>query len=68
MDDSTARYFDDDGSELNPDLISKPSLCVSCKKDGLSGEEEILCALTRADQEAEEEFECYAYEAKEMNT
>ena len=28
-------YFDDDGKELNPDLIPKPNLCLSCK--ALSG-------------------------------
>ena len=44
-------YFDNDGSEINPDLIPKPDLCITCKKDGLSGEEEMLCNLTRADQQ-----------------
>ena len=27
------RFFDDDGTEINPDLIAKPSLCASCEKD-----------------------------------
>ena len=57
---------DDNGNKINPDLIPKPSLCISCRKDGMSGEEEILCALNRADQQNEEEFECGAYEAKEF--
>ena len=26
-------FFRDDGTEINPSLIVKPSLCVSCKKD-----------------------------------
>jgi hypothetical protein len=26
-------YYDDDGSELNPNLIKKPQLCLSCKKN-----------------------------------
>jgi len=25
-------YFDDDGNQLNPDLIPKPGLCLTCKK------------------------------------
>lgn len=57
------RIFDDDGNELNPDLISKPGLCVSCKKDG-DPSEEMLCQLTRADQKDEQEFVCFAFEAK----
>ena len=34
--------FDDDETEINPDLISKPDLCITCKKNELSGEEEIF--------------------------
>jgi len=57
------RLFDDDGTEINPDLISKPSLCVSCKKDD-DPSEEVLCLLTRADQQDDDEFECFAFEPK----
>ena len=67
MDENMSGIFDDDGNNINPDLIPKPSLCVSCKKDGIPGEEGILCVLTRADQQDEEEFQCYAYEPKGMN-
>ncbi len=63
MNDDGPKYFDDDGTEINPDLIAKPDLCVSCRKDGLPGEE-ILCNLTRADQQGESEFVCEAYELK----
>ncbi len=57
-------YFDDDGNELNPDLIAKPDLCVSCAKDG-DPKEEMLCNLNRLDQEEDEgEFRCYAYTPK----
>ena len=55
------RYMDDDGNELNPDLIAKPDLCVSCAKDG-DPNEEILCNLNRLDQADEDEFRCFAYE------
>lgn len=56
-------FFDDDGTEINPDLIAKPGLCVSCQKDQ-DPNEEILCTLTRADQQGEEAFECFAFEPK----
>ncbi|HXZ43759.1 MAG TPA: hypothetical protein VEH53_02945 [archaeon] len=56
-------FFRDDGSEINPDLIAKPSLCVSCRKDD-DPDEEILCTLTRADQQGEAEFECFAFDPK----
>ncbi|MFQ5965850.1 MAG: hypothetical protein ACE5KZ_16385 [Candidatus Scalinduaceae bacterium] len=62
MKENSSHFFDDDGTEINPDLVVKPSLCVSCKKDDDS--EEILCTLTRADQQDEEEFICHAYEPK----
>ena len=62
--DNHAKYYDDDGIEINPGLIPKPSLCISCRKDGLAGKEGILCNLTRADQQKEGELKCYAYEEK----
>ena len=65
MKNKNSKYFNDDGSEINPDLISKPSLCITCKKNSLPGEEQILCNLTRADQQGEKEFICEAYEEKE---
>lgn len=34
-------YFDDYGIQLNPDLIAKPGLCLTCKKDS-DPDEEIL--------------------------
>ncbi len=64
--DDVGRYFDDDGNELNPDLIPKPALCISCAKDNNGDpEEEILCNLNRLDQQDEDEFRCFAYEPKE---
>ena len=64
MNDDRPKYFNDDGTEFNPDLIPKPDLCISCKRDGLDAEEEIICNLTRADQQGEDEFICDAYEQK----
>lgn len=57
-------FYDDDGTKINVELIPKPSLCVTCKKDDSRGKEEILCILTRNDQKAEKNFECDAYEPK----
>ena len=56
-------FFRDDGTEINPSLIKKPSLCVSCRKDD-DPQEEILCTLVRADQQGEEEFRCEAFDAR----
>jgi hypothetical protein len=65
MDEKLFGFYNDDGSEINPDLIVKPSLCVSCRKDG-DPSEEVLCILNRADQQGEDEFCCYGYEDKEL--
>ncbi len=42
-------YFDDDGTEINPDFLPKPPLCISCSKNDKASEE-IVCNLTRLDQ------------------
>ena len=34
MNDHTLRYLDDDGTEISPDLIPEPDLCLTCKKMG----------------------------------
>ncbi len=53
-------FFDDDGYEINTDLIKTPSLCLTCvHNDGPA--EEPLCKLTRFDQKDEEEFTCFAF-------
>lgn len=59
------KFYDDDGTEINPDLIPKPDLCITCRRDECSGEEQILCTLTRSDQQDEPEFHCEACEPKE---
>ena len=65
MDNNRPKFYHDDGTEVNPDLIPKPDLCISCKKDGLNANEDILCTLNRMDQLDEPEFKCGAYEPKE---
>ncbi|MBM4136641.1 MAG: hypothetical protein FJ241_07395 [Nitrospira sp.] len=64
MRDEMAGFYNDDGSKINPELVPKPSLCVTCKKDDAGEKEEILCILTRNDQRDEKNFECDAYESK----
>ncbi|MGB4960907.1 MAG: UPF0158 family protein [Saprospiraceae bacterium] len=54
-------YYYDDGSEFNPDLFPLPQLCISCKNKD-DPYEEILCNLTRMDQNGEPEFKCFAYQ------
>jgi len=53
-------FFDDNGTEINPELIRKPGLCITCRKDD-NPKEEKLCTLTRMDQQKEKEFRCFAY-------
>lgn len=64
--DDTLKYFDDEGNEMNPNLASKPALCVSCVKDE-DPNQEMLCNLNRLDQQGEADFKCEAYEPKEAN-
>jgi hypothetical protein len=59
------RFFDDDGTEINSDLIAKPILCASCKKEDDPSQHH-LCDLNRFDQQGEGEFECGEYEPKEI--
>ncbi len=62
MKDEIYSFYNDDGTKINPELISNPGLCVTCKKNDAGGMEEILCTLTRSDQIGEKDFECDAYE------
>ena len=55
------RYYNDDGTRFDPDLIPKPNLCITCNHDDDSSQE-MLCNLTRADQREESTFRCDAYE------
>lgn len=57
-------FFNDDGTEINADLVPKPGLCLTCRKDNAGGKEEILCVLTRNDQKDDGDFACGAYEPK----
>ena len=53
-------FFDDDGYEINSELIKKPSLCLTCLHDD-DPNEELLCNMNRFDQKDKKEFKCFAY-------
>lgn len=55
--------FDDEGYEINPASIRKPSLCLVCLKNiDPDWEQELLCNLNRNDQAHAKEFICGEYE------
>jgi hypothetical protein len=57
------KYVNDDGTEFTPGLHPTPDLCVSCVTNEMhDAEEEVLCNLTRADQQSDEVFVCFAYQ------
>ena len=57
-------YFDDDGNEIHPEFLPKPSLCICCINND-DPNEEILCNLNRYDQKDEKEFICFAFKQME---
>ena len=62
-DDTISGFYDDDGTKIDPNLMEKPSLCTTCKKDD-DIKEEMFCTLNRIDQQGEDEFKCDAYVSK----
>ncbi len=54
-------FFDDDGYEINTDLIKKPSLCITCRHNN-DPYQELLCQMTRYDQRNDDDFICGAFE------
>ncbi len=61
-------YYNDDGTEFNPELIPTPDLCTTCRKHESAGpEENVLCNLTRADAMEEDVFICFAYQPSSPN-
>ena len=62
MPEKKAFFFDKDGGELNPDLVVKPPLCISCIKND-DPSEEVFCILNRLGQQETDTFHCSAYSA-----
>ena len=56
-------FFDDDGYEINTELIKKPSLCITCAIDD-NPNEELLCNMNRYDQRNSKEFKCFAFKIR----
>lgn len=53
-------YYMDNGTSVNLNSISIPSLCLSCLKNSKNN---ITCNLNRIDQAGNNnEFKCFAYE------
>jgi len=63
MNDEIDGFYDDDGTKIDPNLIPKPGLCISCIHDD-DPSEEMLCTMNRMDQTNESEFKCGAYKPK----
>jgi hypothetical protein len=61
--DDISEMYDNDGIKINPDLIPKPAMCLTCKRDD-DPREVNLCILNRLDQQDEEEFECGVFEPR----
>jgi hypothetical protein len=64
--DEISGYYNDDGSKINPELVVKPALCLSCRHDDELSQE-ILCNLTRMDRQDATDFICGAYERKTIS-
>ncbi len=58
-------FFDDDGYEVNSNLIKKPGLCITCIHDD-DPNEESFCLMTRYDQQDQEDFDCLAYKKRHL--
>ncbi len=57
-------FFDDDGYEINMNLVKKPGLCLTCIHEN-NPHEELLCQMNRYDQKDNAEFICGAYRRRE---
>jgi hypothetical protein len=56
-------FFKDDGTPLDPELLVKPGLCLTCVHND-DESQYVLCTLTQFDQQDEESFVCYDYKEK----
>lgn len=55
--------FTDDGYEIDPNTIKKPSLCHTCRRNNSQDwEDDVLCNLNRYDQRNSKKFKCGVYE------
>ncbi len=55
--------YNDDGTEVNPNEVPVPGLCVICKKYQMEDwEENLLCLMNRNDQRDSDDFKCGEFE------
>ncbi len=55
--------FTDEGYEIDPNTIKKPSLCLTCVRDNSQDwEDDVLCNMNRYDQRNSRKFKCGTYE------
>ena len=58
--DELSGFYDDYGTKFDPNLMEKPSLCTTCRKDD-DQKEERFCRINRISQLDKDEFICEAY-------
>ena len=61
--DELSGFYDDYGTKFDPNLMEKPSLCTTCRKDD-DQKEERFCRINRISQLDKDEFICEAYVSK----
>jgi hypothetical protein len=59
-------YFDNDGFEINSELMEKPLMCFTCRHDD-DPSEELMCNLTRLDRQGAKEFACFVYKKTDFS-
>ena len=64
MDNEINGCYLDDGTKIDPNLVPKHGLCISCALDD-DPAEEMLCTLNINDQMNEAEFTYFAYKPKQ---
>jgi hypothetical protein len=58
-----AGIFDDDGYEIQRKTIKMQPLCLTCLKNNSEDwENDVMCNLTRFDQQKSDNFKCYDYQ------
>lgn len=56
-------FYNDDGSEIDPETVPLPGLCVICKKYmSENWEQNMFCILNRNDQRNNKNFDCGMFE------
>lgn len=55
-------FFNDDGTRIDPMKVHVPELCLGCMRYlSEDWEDNVLCTLTRSDNNGDRPFECHAF-------